>query len=160
MTKYESTVKQIHFSQSSIFVKLADLRNLESMKERMNDPAFMEQLRASGQVPEDKLAQMQDLVQKLVFTTDAISITDSPIGNLTLRIVDREEPKCVKFELQGAPIAANLWIQILPVTAYESKMKCTIGAELNFFMKQMAKKSLQEGVEKLADMLAMIPYGY
>lgn len=160
MTKYESTVKQIHFSQSSIFVKLADLRNLESMKERMNDPAFMEQLRASGQVPEDKLAQMQDLVQKLVFTTDAISITDSPIGNLTLRIVDREEPKCVKFELQGAPIAANLWIQILPVTAYESKMKCTIGAELNFFMKQMAKKPLQEGVEKLADMLAMIPYGY
>lgn len=160
MTKFESTVKQIHFSQSSIFMKLADLRNLESMKERMNDPAFMEQLRASGQVPEDKLAQMQDLVQKLVFTTDAISITDSPIGNLTLRIVDREEPKCVKFELQGAPIAANLWIQILPITAYESKMKCTIGAELNFFMKQMAKKPLQEGVEKLADMLAMIPYGY
>ena len=160
MTKFESTVKQIHFSQSSIFMKLADLRNLESMKERMNDPAFMEQLRASGQVPEDKLTQMQDLVQKLVFTTDAISITDSPIGNLTLRIVDREEPKCVKFELQGAPIAANLWIQILPITAYESKMKCTIGAELNFFMKQMAKKPLQEGVEKLADMLAMIPYGY
>ena len=160
MTKFESTVKQIHFSQSSIFMKLADLRNLESMKERMNDPAFMEQLRASGQVPEDKLAQMQDLVQKVVFTTDAISITDSPIGNLTLRIVDREEPKCVKFELQGAPIAANLWIQILPITAYESKMKCTIGAELNFFMKQMAKKPLQEGVEKLADMLAMIPYGY
>ena len=160
MTKFESTVKQIHFSQSSIFMKLADLRNLESMKERMNDPAFMEQLRASGQVPEDKLAQMQDLVQKLVFTTDAISITDSPIGDLTLRIVDREEPKCVKFELQGAPIAANLWIQILPITAYESKMKCTIGAELNFFMKQMAKKPLQEGVEKLADMLAMIPYGY
>ena len=160
MTKFESTVKQIHFSQSSIFMKLADLRNLASMKERMNDPAFMEQSRASGQVPEDKLAQMQDLVQKLVFTTDAISITDSPIGNLTLRIVDREEPKCVKFELQGAPIAANLWIQILPITAYESKMKCTIGAELNFFMKQMAKKPLQEGVEKLADMLAMIPYGY
>ena len=160
MTKFESTVKQIHFSQSSIFMKLADMRNLESLKEHVSDPSFIEQLRASGKAPEDKLAQMLDLVQKLVFTTDAISITDSPIGNLTLRIVDREEPKCVKFELQGAPIAANLWIQILPITAYESKMKCTIGAELNFFMKQMAKKPLQEGVEKLADMLAMIPYGY
>ena len=160
MTKYESTVKQIHFPQSSIFMKLADLRNLASMKERVNDPSFMENLRASGQVPEDKLTQMQDLIQKLEFTADTISISDSPIGNVALCIVERDEPKCIKFEVQGAPIAANLWIQILPTATYESKMKCTIGAELNFFMKQMAKKPLQEGVEKLADMLAMIPYGY
>ena len=56
-------------------------------------------------------------------------------------------------------MAANLWIQLLPTSPYESKMKCTVGADLNFFIKQMAKKPLQEGIEKLADMLAMIPYG-
>ena len=39
-------------------------------------------------------------------------------------------------------------------------MRVTLEAELNFFIKQMAKKPLQEGVEKLADMLAMIPYGF
>ncbi|MBR1754980.1 MAG: SRPBCC family protein [Bacteroidaceae bacterium] len=160
MTKYESTVKQIHFPQSSIFAKLADLRNLESLKERVNDPAFLEHLRASGQVPEDKLAQIQEMASKLEFTADSVSIVDSPIGNVALQIVEREEPKCIKFEVQGAPMAANLWIQLLPTSAYESKMKCTIGADLNFFLKQMAKKPLQEGVEKLADMLAMIPYGF
>ncbi|MBR1683127.1 MAG: SRPBCC family protein [Bacteroidaceae bacterium] len=160
MTKYESTVKQIHFPQSSIFAKLADLRNLESLKERVNDPAFLEQLRASGQVPEDKLAQIQEMASKLEFTVDSVSIVGSPIGNVALQIVEREEPKCIKFEVQGAPMAANLWIQLLPTSAYESKMKCTIGADLNFFLKQMAKKPLQEGVEKLADMLAMIPYGF
>lgn len=160
MTKYESNVKQIPYPQTSVFAKLADLRNLEAIKERTNDPAFMDQLRASGQVPEDKLAQIQELAQKLEFTADTVTITGSPIGNVSLCIVEREEPKCIKFEVQGAPIAANLWIQLLPTSAYESKMKCTIGADLNFFMKQMAKKPLQEGVEKLADMLAMIPYGY
>ena len=160
MTKYESSVKQIPFPQASIFAKLSDLRNLESIKERANDPAFIEQLKASGQVPEDKIAQIQELAQKLEFTADTVTIPNSPIGNVALHIVERDEPKCVKFEVQGAPIAANLWIQLLPTSAYESKMKCTIGADLNFFMKQMAKKPLQEGVEKLADMLAMIPYGY
>lgn len=160
MTKYESTVKQIHFPQASIFAKLADLRNLESLKERVNDPAFLEQLRASGQVPEDKLAQIQDMASKLEFTANSVSIVGSPIGNVALQIVEREEPKCIKFEVQGAPMAAHLWIQLLPTSAYESKMKCTIGADLNFFLKQMAKKPLQEGVEKLADMLAMIPYGF
>ena len=160
MTKYESNIKQIHFPQSSIFMKLSDLRNLESIKERVNDPAFVDQLRASGQVPEDKLVQIQELAQKLEFTADTVTISGSPIGDVALRIVERDEPKCVKFEVQGAPMAANLWIQVLPTSTYESKMKCTIGADLNFFMKQMAKKPLQEGVEKLADMLAMIPYGY
>ena len=160
MTKYESNIKQIHFPQSSIFMKLSDLRNLESIKERVNDPTFVDQLRASGQVPEDKIAQIQELAQKLEFTADTVTISGSPIGDVALRIVERDEPKCVKFEVQGAPMAANLWIQVLPTSTYESKMKCTIGADLNFFMKQMSKKHLQEGVEKLADMLAMIPYGY
>ena len=159
MTKYESNFKQIPYPQTSVFAKLSDLRNLESIKERANDPTFIEQLKASGQVPEDKITQIQDLAQKLEFTADTVTITGSPIGNVSLCIVERDDPKCVKFEVQGAPITANLWIQVLPTSAYESKMKCTIGADLNFFMKQMAKKPLQEGVEKLADMLAMIPYG-
>lgn len=160
MTKFESSVKQIPYPQSNIFAKLADLRNLESIKERANDPAFLDQLRASGQVPEDKLMQIQELAQKLEFTADTVTITGTPIGSVALCIVERDEPKCVKFEVQGAPIAANLWIQVLPTSVNESKMKCTVGADLNFFMKQMAKKPLQEGVEKLAEMLAMIPYGY
>ena len=38
------------------------------------------------------------------------------------------------------------------------KMKLTIKAELNMFIKGMVKKPLQEGIEKIADALAMIPY--
>lgn len=160
MTKFESTIKQIHSPQAAVYKKLSDLNNLRSIQERAADPAFVEQVRASGQVPEDKIAQIQQALQQLVISADSITYPGSPVGDVTLRVVERDEPKCIKFEVQGAPIQGNLWIQVLPTSTYESKMRCTIGAELNFLMKQVAKKPLQEGVEKLADMLAMIPYGY
>jgi hypothetical protein len=160
MTKFESTIKLIHFPQAAVYNKLTDLNNLSALRERVSDPAFMEQVRASGQVPEDKLGQITELAAQMEFTQDTVTLPNSPIGAVTLRIVERDEPKCVKFAVEGAPLQAYLWIQLLPTNTYESKMRCTIGAELNFLMRQMAKKPLQEGVEKLADILAMMPYGY
>ncbi len=160
MTKFESNIQQIHFPQAAVYAKLSDLNNLQVIQERAADPAFVEQIKASGQVPEDKIGQIQEVVAQLEFTSDSVTIPSTPVGTITLRVVERDEPKCVKFAVEGAPIEANLWIQILPTSTYESKLKCTIGAELNFFMKQMAKKPLQQGVDKLAEMLAMIPYGY
>ena len=59
---------------------------------------------------------------------------------------------------QFQPIPLNLWVQMLPVTSEQAKLKVTIRAEVNMFMKAMITKPLQEGVEKLAEMLAMIPY--
>ena len=158
MTKYESSVKQIYYPQGAVYGKLSDLTNLESLRDAFSNPAFVDNLRASGQVPEDKMEQMRTTLESMTFTTDAVTVGGTPLGNVTLQIVERAEPKCIKFEVVGAPIAGNLWIQLLPTSETECKMKCTIGADLNFFMKQMAKKPLQEGVEKLAEMLARIPY--
>jgi hypothetical protein len=47
---------------------------------------------------------------------------------------------------------------MLPVTSEQAKLKVTIDAEVNFFMKAMVAKPLKEGAEKLAEMLARIPY--
>lgn len=46
----------------------------------------------------------------------------------------------------------------MPTAENECKMKLTIGLELNPFMKAMVQKPLQDGVEKMAEMLSMIPY--
>ena len=81
-----------------------------------------------------------------------------PVGSIRLRIVDRDEPKCIKFETEQSPVPFNFWIQILPVTDTTSKMKLTIKADLNPFIKGMVKKPLQEGIEKIADALQMIEY--
>ena len=44
------------------------------------------------------------------------------------------------------------------IEAGQAKLKVTIRAEVNMFMKAMVAKPLQDGVDKLAEMLSMIPY--
>ena len=149
--QFESNVKPIPYAQSCVYAKLADLNNLAVIKERFNDPSVRAMM--SGQVPEDKLNQL------MTFDTDSVSCNISPLGEVSLRIIEREEPKCIKFETVNSPIHLNLWIQLLPTTETACKMKLTVGADLNPFIKGMVAKPLKEGVEKLADMLAMIPYG-
>ncbi|WP_455095790.1 SRPBCC family protein [Prevotella koreensis] len=135
MSKFESKIKQVPYSQKSVFDMLSDLNNIERVRDR---------------IPEDK-------IKDLKFDSDSVSIS-SPMGPVTLRVVERDEPKCIKFETEKSPVPMNLWIQMLPTSETESKLKVTISADLPFFMAAMAKKPLEEGVEKIAEALAMIPY--
>lgn len=139
--QFESNVKHVPYSQERVYNKLSDLNNLEGVRERLNEM-------------KDKL---DGKLEDMSFDRDSITLKVQGI-NLTLRIIEREPLKCIKFEGDKSPIPLNLWIQILPVSEGEAKMKVTIRAEVNMFMKAMVSKPLQEGVEKLADMLAMLPY--
>lgn len=134
MAQFESGVKYVPYSQERVYNKLSDLSNLESVR--------------------DKLA---DKVENLNFDSDTMTFTVQGIS-LTLRIIEREPCKCIKFEGSNSPLPMNLWIQILPVEAEQAKLKVTLRAEVNMFMKAMVSKPMQEGVEKLAEMLSMIPY--
>ena len=155
--QYESNIKQIPYPQSCVYAKLADLNNLEVIKEKFNDPTVRSAM--AGKVPEDKLSQLGERIREMRFDTDSVSCKIPPLGEISLQIIEREEPKCIKFETVNSPIHLNLWIQLLPTSDTTSKMRLTVGADLNPFIKGMVEKPLKEGVEKLADMLAMIPYG-
>ena len=136
MSKFESSIKQIPYPQQAVYAMLSDLENIEKVRDRL---------------PEDKL-------QGLRFDRDTISVSAPPVGQVSLRIVERDEPKCIKFATEQSPVPFNLWIQVLPVTDTTSKMKLTIKAELNPFIKGMVQKPLTEGVERIADALAAIRY--
>lgn len=135
MATFESSVRQIPHSQQAVYNMLSDLSNIDRVKDR---------------IPADKL-------NDLTFDADSMSIS-TPMGAVKLKIVDREEPKCIKFETEQSPLPFNFWIQILPVTDTTCKMKLTIKAEINPFIKGMVSKPLQEGIEKIADALQMINY--
>lgn len=154
---YESNIKAVPFAQSCVYAKLADLNNLAAIKDRFNDPVLREKM--AEQVPADKLERLRGSIEGMTFSTDSVTCNVPPVGEISLQIVEREEPKCIKFETTNSPIAMNLWIQILPTSDTSCKMKLTVGADLNVFIKGMVEKPLKEGVEKLADMLALIPYG-
>ena len=153
MAKYESSVKQLDYPVDSVYAKVSDLNNLTIIKERINDPLIQQQ------IPADKLAQVKDAIDKLEFTADSVTCqAGGMVGTIAVEIVEREENKCVKFSSTSSPVSFKFWVQVLPTSETTSKMKLTLDADLNFFMKQMLNKPLSEGIEKMADMLAMIPY--
>lgn len=152
MAKYESQIKQVPYTQSAVYAKISDLTNLAVIKERFDDP------NVQVQMPADKIEEIRGAVQQMEFTTDTVTAPAGPIGTIAVQIVDREPEKCVKFSSTNSPVSFKLWIQVLPISDTASKMKVTIDADLNIFMKQMVGPHLQKGVNKFADMLAMIPY--
>jgi len=136
MAKFESSVKQVAYSQEAVYRNISDLSNLERVRDR---------------VPQDK-------IQDFSFDSEQVSVSVAPIGQITLRICERQEPKCVKFESVESPMPFHLWIQVLPVTETTSKMKVTVDADIPFMLKAMVSGPLQDGVDKVADALSQIPY--
>ena len=97
-------------------------------------------------------------MKEFSFDQDSVTINVDPVGQITLRIVEREEPKCVKFETTQSPMPFNLWIQVLPVNETTSKMRVTIKADIPFMLAAMVSGPIKDGVEKIADALAQVPY--
>ncbi|MBQ5644618.1 MAG: SRPBCC family protein [Bacteroidaceae bacterium] len=136
MSQYESSVKNIPFPQAKVYAKLEDLNNLEGLKDKL---------------PEDK-------VKDLTYSRDEATVNVPPMGNVTIRVVEREEPKCIKLEAVGSPIPVNMWIQIIPDGEEASKMRVVAKAEVNFMLRAMIDKPLKNGIEKIAEALSLISY--
>ena len=82
MANFESSVKVIPYSQERVYNKLSDLSNLEAIKDRL---------------PQDK-------VEDLSFDSDTLSFTVSPVGQLTLQIVERDPCKSIKLATTNSPL--------------------------------------------------------
>ena len=149
MSTFESSIRQIPYPQQNVYDKLSDLSNLKTLKERYE--------LMKDNKPEEARKQAE-AIKDLQFDQDSLTVNVPPVGTIRLKVVDREEPKCIKFETEQSPVPFNFWIQLLPVTTTSCKMKLTIKADLNPFIKQMVKKPLSEGIEKIADVLQMIQY--
>lgn len=136
MTTFESPIKQIPYRQEAVYSMLCDLNNINRIKDKL---------------PDDK-------VKNLTFDSDSISIDAPMAGHVKLKIINRKPSEEIKFETENSPLPFNLWIQILPTSETSSKMKLTLKAELNPFIKGMVSNMMQEAVDKIAEILEIIPY--
>ena len=139
MTSFESKTVRITHPAEKVFALLSDLSNLERFQGVLNAPG------------NDKLKITE-------YDRDSLSIEVSPVGTLTFRIVNREPYKTIKFEAENSPLPLNLWIQFVSTGESETASRITIKDDLNPFIKPMLSKPLQEGVDKMADMLVVLPY--
>ena len=145
-SKYVSEIKYIGHNQKIIFNYLSNLENLS----KFINEGLLE--RVTEQVPQIKITDPES-------DADSFRFNITGMGQAEIRIVNREPYKTVKIESSGGlPIGITFWIQLLPVNAYQTKMKLTLHAEMSMMIKMMAGKKLSEGVNRMADMLAQLPY--
>lgn len=139
MTSFESKITCIPAPIHQVYAKLSDLNNLEAVRDR---------------IPADKASQ----IKEMSFDADSCTISVDPVGTLTFRIIEREEPKLVKFTAENSPLPLFVWVQFVPVDEQTTKTRITVKAEINAFLKPMISKPLQDAIDRIAEMLTVIPY--
>lgn len=140
MADYISGIKTIRATQAQVYNKLSDLSGMAAIGEALKHHPEASKIAIEG------------------IDADNCAFIIPGAGRLQLRIVEREPNKTIKLEAVEAPIALTMWIQLVAADTYDTRLRLTLRTELNFIMKKMIGGKLQEGVEKLADMMAMIPY--
>lgn len=136
MTEFVSDVKTISHSDAEVFRVLSDMSKLELVKDK---------------IPQDK-------IKEFTFDADSVSFKVDPIGTVKFLVVEREPNKLVKFKSENLPFDVFLWIQLVSKEAGETKMRMTVKADINPFMKGMVSKPMKEAVAKISDVVADLPY--
>jgi len=136
MADFISEVKTIPHNDDKIFTMLSDMSNLERVKDR---------------IPQDK-------IKDFTFNTDTCSFTVDPVGSIQFQIIEREPNKMIKFSTTNSPVPLLMWIQLKQVAENDTKLKMTVRADLNPFIKPMVSKPLQDAVEKISEIIAQLPY--
>lgn len=134
MTTYESDIKTISSSEEVVFDILSDLTNLKKLQDN---------------------PELTDKVRDLEFDRDSCSFSVEGLGKLGFKIIEREPFKTIKMESDHALVHVNIWIQLKQVEPDETRMKLTLKAEIPTMIKMMVDKKLKEGINKVADFIAI-----
>lgn len=146
VNKYVSNVKLVQNNQEIIFNYLS---NFENLSKYVNEGLLS---KMTEQIPQIQISNFESDV-------DSCRFNISGMGLAEIRIVEREAFKTVKVVSIGSlPVGIIFWIQLLPVSAYETKLRITLEAEMSMMIKMLVNKKLEDGINKLADMLVALPY--
>jgi len=145
-TKYVSDIKIINNNQEIIFNYLS---NFENLSKYVNEGLLS---KMSEQIPQIQISNFES-------DADSCRFQISGMGLAEIRIIDREPHKTIKIISNGSmPVGIVFWIQLLPVSAYETKLRLTLDADMSMMIKMLVNKKLEEGINRLADMLVALPY--
>lgn len=146
MSKYISEVKTVNHNHETVFTFLSNFNNLgQFFNENMLS-------KISSQIPNVSIDDVQ-------IDADSCRFTVSSMGEAGFRILEREPFKMIKITGEGKiPMELLFWIQIVPVSDYQCKIRLTLHASMNMMVKMMVGNKLKDGINKLADALTYLPY--
>ena len=104
------------------------------------------------------MSTFESNIKQIPHTQQAVYATLSDLSNLQALKdgVEQNRDRLPKEALEHIDKLKDLTFDTDSLTS--CKMKLTVKGDIPFMLKAMVSKPLQEGVEKVADMLAMIPY--
>lgn len=145
-TRYVSDIKIVENNQDIIYNYLS---NFENLSKYVNEGLLT---KMTEQVPQIQISDFES-------DADSCRFQISGMGQAEIKIIEREPCKSIKIGSSGSmPVGITFWIQLMPVSAYQTKLRLTLDAEMSMMIKMFVNKKLEEGINKLADMLAMLPY--
>jgi len=136
MTEFVSDIQKIPYGAERVFAKLSDLNNLENVKSLL---------------PIDKIKEFS-------FDADFCTFKVDPFGTIAIRVIEREPFKTIKLESEKSPMHFTIWIQLQEVAIDDTRLKLTFRADIPFMFKGMVAKPLEDGIKKVAEALANLPY--
>lgn len=145
-SRYISDIKIINNNQEIVYNYLSNFENLSKyVNEGLLD-------KITEQVPQIKVSDFES-------DADSCRFQVSGMGQAEIRIIEREPAKTIKISSGGnMPMSIVFWIQLMPVEAYKTKLRLTLDAEMSMMIKMFVGKKLDEGINRLADTLAALPY--
>jgi carbon monoxide dehydrogenase subunit G len=127
--RLESKIGKIKHSDEKVYNFLTDFNNFKNL------------------IPEDKISNWKS-------DENSCSFSVNPIGETGIKIIEKEPFKLIKLKsLDGDKYNFTFWVQLKKLEEKDTRMKLTLEADLNPMIQMMAKKPLQEFLDKLIDQL-------
>lgn len=144
MSIFKSTPVGIKASADAVYSKLSDLSNLKSLMSRIPESA----------IPADK-KEMFDAVK---ITEDSIIFPAGPIGEVTLKMVEKVRPSLIKLEGVGTPVGMTLTLLIAGISTDTSEGCVEIDIAIPAMLKPMIGGTIQKMADQFAQVLGALNY--
>lgn len=131
-----SQIQVISAPIAQVYAKASDLRNLESLVQKSPTPSI-----------------------KIEVENESRCRLHAPmVGAVCCEIIERKPCQEVKMQTVDSPLTATIWLQLVAIDEASCKVRITLRTDLNPMLQVMAKKPLQEAIDKLAFLLTQISY--
>lgn len=132
MALYQSKTITINKPFEEVYGKVSDLKNLEQFRDR---------------IPKEYTVNFE-------CDTDYVQFRVAPVGDLLLRIVERGADK-IRLNIEKLPFKAEISMNIGNVSPSETNIQLVLDADIPFFVKHIVGNKLEEGMDKIADVLTL-----
>ena len=132
MALYQSKTITVNKPFEEVYGKVSDLKNLEQFRDR---------------IPKEYTVNFE-------CDTDYVQFRVAPVGDLLLRIVERGADK-IKLNVEKLPFKAEMSMNIGNVSPSETNIQLVLDADIPFFVKHIVGNKLEEGMDKIADILTL-----